>query len=426
MSIQSPSARIHVPAIAGSADARPLLHRTHHNSITRAEHVRDELEAQLRELVQSEGMDVHIVKSPPFSSSVWVSFESWVQLKPDGLTTGRGRVSITVRPADFHHYEQVFDIEVNAHGRRRKYTSLAELSAGHLSTLVQHALGRGSLMGFFPSRLRESWWQFWRPRNALVGFKHDWVPGVGRAAMAVGAAAMIGGQFTVGLLLVVAGVLGPKWHRRTPCHTLSAGRPPQEPRNLIRLDSWQALIGGLGALADPVKAAVRADLERIRPQGFAVGVEQIPYWGVDGLESREQMVVRFRRAIAFIHVYCYGEDLYVGWDAHVNSGTWVEKIIAEGLEPGTSQRVEVRTVTGGWHIPCEYDVSDADCLIEWVHNAVTRVARRFMEEQRIDQEIDFKIVREGRRDVVGRRDASAGEAARAVTGRFQKVLDRLS
>ena len=82
----------------------------------------------------------------------------------------------------------------------------------------------------------------------------------------------------------------------------------------------------------------------------------------------------------------------MGWDAHVNCGTWLERSVDLGLDPHTRELCQVNTIQAGWHTPNEYDVADTNCLIEWVHAAVTRVVKRMLAEHRIDQEIDFQIL----------------------------------
>jgi hypothetical protein len=63
---------------------------------------------------------------------------------------------------------------------------------------------------------------------------------------------------------------------------------------------------------------------------------------------------------------------------------------------------EVHTIAPA-HRPVvsEYDVSDVNCVLERVHAVITRVLRRKLAEHRLDQEIDFSIVREQRAGLAG-------------------------
>ena len=194
-------------------------------------------------------------------------------------------------------------------------------------------------------------------------------------------------------------------------HVLSAGKPSQEPRRLIRLDSWQALVRGIGSEQETVIAAIQTELGKVADDSFVLANEQIWYWGVDGKEERVQLVARYRRGIAFIQIYRYGADLFVGWDAHVNCGTWVEKVAGGGYDKSTRELCAVHTIVPGWHTPNEYDVSDTNCLLERVHAAVVQIVKLKLVEHRIDQEIDFKILREPRQNIAGRSDDAGGAAA---------------
>jgi len=149
--------------------------------------------------------------------------------------------------------------------------------------------------------------------------------------------------------------------------------------------------------------------------------EKIWYWGVDGKEEREQLVARFRRGIAFVQIYRYGEDLFVGWDAHVNCGTWVEQIAGAGYDKTIQELCIVHTIAAGWHVPNEYDISDTNCLLERVHAAVTQVVKLKLAEHQIDQEIDFKIVREPRQNIAGRRDGESTGATAGIRSALSKI-----
>jgi hypothetical protein len=227
--------------------------------------------------------------------------------------------------------------------------------------------------------------------------------------------------FGIGFLLIAAGILVAIFAAKRHRHVLSAGKPSQEPRRLVRLDSWQALVRELGSERDAVVKSIQKELSKVAADSFVMEPERIWYWGVDGTEEREQLVIRFRRALAFIHVYKYGSDLFVGWDAHVNCGTWVEHVAGQGYEKQSRELCVLHTIAAGWHVPNEYDVTDANCLLERVHAAVTKVIKQKLADHRIDQEIDFTILREQRQGVVGRQDSQAGSAVHGVFSRFRRV-----
>ena len=198
-------------------------------------------------------------------------------------------------------------------------------------------------------------------------------------------------------LAVLVGILNA--HRRRLIW--SSGRPQADPRIMLRMDSWQALLIGLGAERDAVHDAVVAELKSNADASWSVAEEKIWYWGLDGKEERQQTVVSFRSALAFLHFTAYGSDLYVAWDAHINRGTWTEKPVGRGTSAETGALCEVHTIAPAHRTVSEYDVSDANCVLERVHAVITRVLRRKLAEHRLDQEIDFNIVREQRAGLTG-------------------------
>lgn len=197
----------------------------------------------------------------------------------------------------------------------------------------------------------------------------------------------------LGILLALAGFLGLVVTSRAPQLVRSAGKPLAEPRFPLYLDAWQTVVFGAGADADPIRERLMARFAGAQQQRFACRVERIWRWGLDGKTEREQIVLRHGRGIVYAQIYSYGSDLYVGWDAHMNLGTWIEKPIASGIDRETGERVRVMTVTHGVQPTTEYDLVDVNCLLEWTHAQVTQVLRQYIRERQIDQEIDFTIIR---------------------------------
>lgn len=202
----------------------------------------------------------------------------------------------------------------------------------------------------------------------------------------------------LGLLLLGAGVVGLFIWYRAPRLVRSAGKPLAEPRILSYLDAWQTVIFEAGADAARIRTRIMALLGGGQQQRFACGLERIWHWGLDGKIEREQIVLRHGRGLVFCQIYGYGSDLYVGWDAHMNVGTWSEKRIATGIDRESGARVELRGVQPTTQATGEYDLADLNCLLEWTHAQVTKVLKQYVKEREIDQEIDFTIIRGDRKD----------------------------
>jgi hypothetical protein len=140
--------------------------------------------------------------------------------------------------------------------------------------------------------------------------------------------------------------------------------------------------------------------------------------------ERTQIVLTLRRAWVFCQIYAYDAELYVGWDAHLNSGQWVEKTVATGLDKATGDLTNVNTVESGWQPLSEYDLIDLNCLSEWIHARLVQLVQRLMDEREIDQEIDFKIIR-GDRASATRSDGEQQPAARGARAAVGRGLKRI-
>jgi hypothetical protein len=218
------------------------------------------------------------------------------------------------------------------------------------------------------------------------------------------------GLIVVAPFLLVIGIVGLYVTGQSPRLVRSAGKPLAEPRFLTSLDSWQTVIFGGGIDAHDIRNRVIALFSARSQERFAFRSETIWRWGLDGKTEREQMVLRYGRALVFCRIYAYGGDLYVGWEADMNLGTWVERRVALGVDRETGQRVELMTVDAGVQKTSEYDLVDLNCLAEWTHAQIVQVLKKYLREKQIDQEIDFSIIR-GQRQELSSADEPRKEAA---------------
>ena len=127
------------------------------------------------------------------------------------------------------------------------------------------------------------------------------------------------------------------------------------------------------------------------------------------------------RAIVFCQIHQYGKDLYVGWDGHLNRGQWVEQTVASGIDKATHNPITISRVVPGTQPVTEYDLADLSCLMEWVHAQAVKLLKQLITEKNIDQEIDFKIQRAERQQVIASGSASEGGAVSKVRRAFQRT-----
>jgi hypothetical protein len=402
-------------------DLKPLIERNQTNGLSQAEKVRDQIYNFFEQAAIEQQIEILLLKSPPFTAPPWIRIECWIRHPQDSSLTLRSSAEFSIRHFEFHRFPIEIDITVTNDKLRRNWRSVTTFKARDAKNVLELLLYKRKSYKFNFCRCRTSSFQFWRPLNKPERFGHDPMNIATSILLWVGFLTL---GFGFGAILLLGGSIMAYSNSRRHRHVLSAGKPIQEPRNLIRLDSWQTLVRGMGSEHNLVISAIEHQLAGITEDGFNMTKESIWYWGVDGKEERVQLVVLFRRAIAFIHIYSYGDDLYVGWDAHVNCGTWVEQVGGEGYDKKTSERCAVYTITAGWHVPTEYDITDANCLLERVHAAITKVVRLKLVEHQIDQEIDFHILREDRQNVAGREKPGVGlesSGFRSMLSKFRRV-----
>jgi len=152
-----------------------------------------------------------------------------------------------------------------------------------------------------------------------------------------------------------------------------------EPRNMRYLDSWQTVLFGAGNDVDTIRSQLMRLFASTQLPRLLCTTERIWYWGLEGKEEREQIVLRYGRAIVFVQVYRYGADLFAGWDAQLNMGIWFEKQLASGVERHSGKRVDLMTVIHGWQVNTEYDLIDLNCVAEWTHAQITQVLKTIHE-----------------------------------------------
>lgn len=198
--------------------------------------------------------------------------------------------------------------------------------------------------------------------------------------------------FAAAALLVIAAIIVAR--RRYAISVID--RPTVSPRHLLRLDGWHAVVPDLGAVGENLRRKIIARLEALRGSGILTEVERYGYRTPNGFDERDRIVVSKEQSVAHIHLYQFGTELFVGWDSYINWACWQETGPISARRQGTLS-VEYRSLQSAIYVPNQFDLIDVDSLTEVVHRHVTMIIKAAMEEYKIDQEIDFTIVR-GDRD----------------------------
>ena len=368
---------------------------------------RDRVYSILYAILAEQGIKGEVTKSAPYEYTTQILIRLWHHDESKG-TQYRGEATITVTPHPSKRYPLTLEIKANSGGRKRTIKRVIDFnrfSAGALITFLSSPT----------SKLKRSAFK----RHGLIFNKNKLIkrPGVGYLLLAglmptfaIGSIFIMALQPIVGIatFLISSSIFIIFVRRKERVH--NNGVPPQNPRNLVRMDSWQSVIIELGDYSEQVKNQVKHELIDGKHEEAVIDEEEVSYLSTQGKSVRNQVVVNFRRAIAFVEIHQYGTDLYVDWEAYLNLGVWKEVPAGVGYDSDNKCKVKYMEVERAIEGVNEYDISDANFLIEWVHACLTRVVRQLKKELSIDQEFDFTIQRSDRRAVLheGEQKAKSG------------------
>ncbi len=388
------------------------------NTFSRAENLRDEVGARLVARAARSGIRYVEQRSQAHSPRVWYRID-YMLPSPSPELHLCASVSIEIERFDFHRFEHTFTVTAQVGTQVVKIDKIIALDDSTADKIHQFIVSPGTKLKL-SNRIRQWPLQFWRPQNKVKRLRGDWIS----VAIIVGSIVLLFIPF-LGPFLTVGGVIALYIrNRRRRTYVLSSGKPLTDPRLLRWMDSWQASVFGLGSLAEVVQNGIYDRLISGELKDARIGSERIGYWGTDSWVERQQIVVCHRRAIGFIHVVPYGDVLYVAWEAHLNSASWVEEQLTAGIDRVSGLDVVANRVVAGWHRLNEYDVSDSNFLAEWMHEVVKREVKLRMAEHRIDQEIDFTVQHESRTSALtgsGETVGNKDKAENPLTKRFRRI-----
>lgn len=391
-------------AIAPSPDVR----MGEGNEITAARHQCQYLADTLERRLAGEGGDFRLYAQHDHSSQPWLKVE---RASSDAHGTYLTQLRMDFKPQPFGTLPVLVDLEVDHLGRTRRVTSVCELGDAQVQILVDALTGRSPRFVWRGTRMREWPWQWQRPKQRTQilesPFSASFRANV-KLALAIGAAALAFAAWTAApeatvVLVAAAGLAWWRWWPRRPVYRMVAECPQRPPRALRGLDSWQAVIRDLGAQRDAVVERFEQLLSaRMGDASEPVSIrrENIWYSGATGKVERQQLSISLRRAVVFVRIYRYGSDLFVGWDAHVNQLSFKDVPVHTGHRASDGRKVQLVGMQPESHPVNEYDITDANFLLEATHAHLTALLRTVMREHEIDQELDFSIVRESRQGLV--------------------------
>jgi hypothetical protein len=402
------------------ADYRPF-HRTSDNTVwSRAFQTRDACYREILKAFESKGIKALVVKSENGQYPPHIRIESWKPLaRREGAERDsrvRSEVELHFEAKPYHEYSVATTARATVAGRT---IAVAERPSFHTGDAVEWALygvgAGGKPSNYSPWRdllanIVRSLIPFVRGlhENRIDTPYRDGFPlslplgvaGIGVVFGYIGFTQLQGAYYydnttgsqamlylgiaLVGLAVVIA--------RRQRQAISVIDRPSIPPRYLFMLDSWHAVIPDLGPMASDLLSKIFDKLSSVGAASVTAEIERYGFRTPNGFDERDRIVVSKGQGVAHIHVYSFGKDLFVGWDSYVNWAQWQETA-AISARHEWGGRTEFRGLQPGVYIPNQFDLIDLNSLAELVHRDVTRIVKAAMEEHKIDQEIDFSIIR---------------------------------
>ncbi len=422
-SVEAPSAAI------TKVDARPVLPVSDDTALARAVALRDRFAAVVAEVLQAENVRADVLKSEPGNYPAWLRLEAWVPI--DRHKAGRHErveLELIVEARPFNRQDVVCAARVTRGKRTLVAAERARFGEHDLRRWTRFAIGRGA--GPAMGRLRDSLSLIVPPlsprHNPLDRRFRPSVLGIRTLIVAAGCLlvgaglAVPGFLFPIALALaaatLVSALLVAAFARRPRLRSWVVPQPREAPRHLGHVDSWHAVLVGLGEASAALKRRLVARLERAPPDLLEIRSERYGYFTPNGYEERERIVISHRQGHVHVHIHPLGDHLFVGWQALLNWAQWGETAPLATMEVGRAS-VAFHDIRPTWYQPSEFDLIDLNSLSALVHGAVEHAVKGLLKEHALDQEVDFEVMRGDRDNALDQRKAwperSNGRARRS-------------
>lgn len=395
------------PKDTGPVDARPELKTSTTTAWQQAYSLRERYISRIEDNLARQNVRALVTRSVNGTYPPWLRVEAWMPAPDEEADQTDPRVRcelqivIDIRP--FHEHEIVTTASANNGKKRIRISDRPGFTADDAAEWAAYTIRKGStpknytpwadffanlFLAFIPfARMRHSNRIQYNYRN-ILGLSIPFALLVIGGLIALTSEGSSGG-ITVGLLFLAASLV--IYARRQKIVSV-INRPDISPRALLLVDSWQSVVPDLGERHANLRERIIASLNSRSADGINVEEETYGYRTPNGYEERERVVVTKGQGVAQVHIYHFGSDVYVGWDSYVNWAKWGETS-AVSARSNISTVVEYRSLREEVYIPNQFDLIDLNSLSEVVHRDVTDVVKAMMAEQKIDQEIDFQIIR---------------------------------
>jgi hypothetical protein len=406
----------------GRLDVRPLLPVSTATVWDEAIRVRDRLAAVVETTLAHEGVDALLIKSQAGNYPAWIRLEAWLP-DPSGRpgVNERCDLELIVDAKPFNRHQLVYTARLTRGKQSLALNERPRFSEADVAQWTRYAIGCGPKPSNYHPRidaLLNSIGTFippLRPRyNPLAaGYRNGLIEARTIAAVAL-CALLVAALLYRPLLAIVAVGIGAVTLAAALALPFIAGRyrqrdwvvpqPRETPRHLGHVDSWHAVLSGLGTEAESLKRRIIDCLLETSPSGFSPRLEIFGHRTANGYDERERIAVSHRQGQVHIHVYPVADDLFIGWQAHLNWAKWGETAPVANRDTGI-HGIAYRDLKPSWYYPSDFDLIDLNSLSAVVHGMLEREIKVLLKERAIDQEVDFEINRGDRGDALDARKA---------------------
>lgn len=408
----------------GRLDARPMRPTGTDTPWDQAVAMRDRFAREMRRTLDGEGVDAAIFFSQNGAYPPWVKLEAWLPAAgadADALGRERAELEFVVDVKPYHEHEVVVGASMSRGKKKLAVSSRPEFPVHLVEGWTRHALGRGPkpanytpvsdavrnlIHGFLPFVPEAH-------RNRVLKDYRTRLSGAKIAAIASGLAVLFGAQIAavtarygpdplmallplVGIAGLVATAIYVRFRQRAVSVT---AQPLISPRALAPVDSWHVVAAELGRNYGLARNRLVTAIATDTGPGVICQAEVYTQRAPNGYEQRERLVISKDQGVVHVHIYQFGNDIFVGWNAYVNWAQWAETSpVSMKIRDG--KEVEFRDLRPAVYVPSQFDLIDLSSLSELVHRRIERELKAMLREKAIDQEIDFKIIRGSRENAL--------------------------
>lgn len=426
-------------------DARPALPVSAANTSLwdRAAKRRDAIADRISARFNARGIAAWVRKSKPGEYPLLVAVDSWLPVVETDVaaTIDRSSLVISISVEPYLEFPLVYKVELRRHAKHFA-SEHWQLGDDDIEQMVAYLLDGGERPRFFSPRVPLAMriigaflpFVGTEPKNKLIQDARPrfWTVPTAICLFALVAAGMLAfnawvsaegydadfdspiGSYTWAVLIAAAGIgVATVLVRRRPVVQAIPKQSLRCPRREFRVDSWHVSVPGAGSQYEEFKqriyraaasndTSIESNLEvhqNITPRGF---------------EERERLVLAKGQATLHVHVYPFADDVFVGWDSHLNWHRWAEGDTISSTVQG-KRSVEYKGLQVGVHVPTEFDLIESDVLTETTHRRMVEEVKAFLKEREIEADLDFKIIRGDRTHALeaGKDDAKPAPSVRS-------------